>query len=60
MPHEQAWWTVKRQAFCADSAEPPGLWFGTTGGEVWGSTDGGDSWRCVARHLPEIFACEAD
>lgn len=59
MPREQAWWTVKRQAFCADTAEPPGLWFGTTGGELWGSLDGGESWRAVAQHLPEILAVEA-
>ena len=27
-------------------------------GEVWGSRDEGRSWRCLARHLPEIYALE--
>jgi photosystem II stability/assembly factor-like uncharacterized protein len=59
LPRKQAWWTVKRQAFCADAGEPPGLWFGTTSGEVWGSEDAGNSWRRICEHLPEIFAVEA-
>ncbi len=57
MPH-QAWWTVKRQAFCADAGEPLSLFFGTTSGEVWSSADAGDTWHCIARHLPEIQAVE--
>ena len=56
LPAEQAWWTVKRQAMCADAGEPLGLYLGTTSGEVWGSADEGDSWTCLARHLPEIYA----
>ncbi|MGE5467094.1 MAG: WD40/YVTN/BNR-like repeat-containing protein [Ignavibacteria bacterium] len=59
LPRKNAWWTIKRQAFCADPGEPPGLWFGTTSGEVWGSEDGGDSWHPVCQHLPEIYAVEA-
>jgi hypothetical protein len=56
MPLEQAWWTVKRQAFCADADDPAGLYFGTTSGELWASGDEGASWRCIAAHLPEIYA----
>jgi photosystem II stability/assembly factor-like uncharacterized protein len=59
MPAGQAWWTVKRQAFCADASEPPGLYFGTTGGQLWGSSDAGASWRRLAEHLPEIYSVEA-
>ena len=33
-----------------------GLYFGTTQGEVWASIDEGESWRCIARHLPEIYS----
>lgn len=57
-PAEQAWWTVKRQAMCADAADPVGLYFGTTGGELWMSGDEGARWSCLARHLPEIYAVE--
>ncbi len=59
MPPEQAWWTVKRQAMCADAADPVGLYFGTTGGELWASRDEGAQWKCIARGLPEIYAVEA-
>jgi photosystem II stability/assembly factor-like uncharacterized protein len=58
-PREQAWWTVKRQAMVADRGEPVGLYLGTTGGEMWASRDEGGRWRCIARHLPEIYAVEA-
>jgi molybdopterin converting factor small subunit len=37
LPREQAWYTVKRQAFCGDDCEPVGLYFGTTCGELWTS-----------------------
>ncbi|MGH8672111.1 MAG: glycosyl hydrolase [Burkholderiales bacterium] len=59
MPEKQAWWTVKRQSMCADAHDPVGLYFGTTGGELWMSRDEGRKWACVARHLPEIYAVEA-
>jgi len=59
LPAEQAWWTVKRQAMSADARDPVGLYFGTTQGEIWASRDEGASWRCIARHLPEIYAVEA-
>ena len=32
------------------------MYFGTTAGEVWASTNSGDSWRCIVRHLPEMLA----
>ncbi len=59
LPEGHAWWTVKRQAMTADSRDPVGLYFGTTSGELWASRDEGESWACIARHLPEIYAVEA-
>jgi hypothetical protein len=56
LPRNQAWFTVLRQAMCADGHARTGLYFGTTGGDVWASTNSGDSWRCLARHLPEIYS----
>ncbi|MET0272015.1 MAG: glycosyl hydrolase [Phenylobacterium sp.] len=58
-PAEQGWFTVKRQAFVADRAEPLGLYLGTTGGELWMSGDEGESWRQIAAHLPEIYSVAA-
>jgi hypothetical protein len=31
---------------------------GTSQGEIWGSLNEGRSWRCLARHLPEIYSLE--
>jgi hypothetical protein len=59
LPAEQAWWTVKRQAMSADAHDPVGLYFGTTGGELWMSRNEGERWQCIARNLPHIYAVEA-
>jgi hypothetical protein len=56
LPRAQAWLTVMRQAMCADDQKRVGLYFGTTNGEVWASANAGESWNCIARHLPEIFS----
>jgi len=56
LPASQAWLTVLRQAMCADSQARTGVYFGTTSGEVWASIDEGESWKCVAQRLPEIYA----
>lgn len=59
LPSEQAWWTVKRQAMCADDHDPVGVYLGTTSGELWGTADEGASFACLFRHLPHIFAVTA-
>jgi hypothetical protein len=56
---ERAWFTVKRQAMTTDEGDPVGVYFGTTSGEVWASNDEGESWRCIAEHLPEIYSVES-
>ena len=55
---ERAWFTVKRQAMTTDAADPVGIYFGTTSGEVWASRDEGATWACIASHLPEIYSVE--
>jgi photosystem II stability/assembly factor-like uncharacterized protein len=55
----RGWLTVKRQAMTVDSADPVGVYFATTGGEVWGSIDAGERWQCLAAHLPEIYSLES-
>jgi hypothetical protein len=59
LPPAQGWFTVKRQAMCTDGFESPGLYFGTTSGEVWASFDEGEAWHCLCLHLPEIYAVES-
>jgi hypothetical protein len=59
LPREQAWFTVRRQGMTIDAADPAGIYFATTAGELWGSTDEGASWACLFRNLPQIHAVEA-
>ena len=59
LPRSQGWFTVKRQAMTADAHDPVGVYFGTTGGEVWASRNEGAKWSCIACHLPHIYAVEA-
>ena len=44
LPQENCYVNVLRDAMCVDSLDPCGVYFGTTGGQVYGSADGGDSW----------------
>ena len=55
-PAEQAWWTVKRQAMCADAGDPVGVYLGTTSGEIWASDDEAASFHLLFRHLPHVFS----
>jgi hypothetical protein len=41
-----------------DSLDPCGMYFGTTGGQVYGSADGGDSWAPIVRDLPPVLSVE--
>lgn len=56
LPSRDAYFTVKRQAMTSDLREPVGIYFGTSGGEVWGSSNEGESWKCLVRYLPEIYS----
>lgn len=56
LPSEQAWWTVKRQCLASDMGDPVGLYFGTTSGEVWASTDEGERFSLIVKDLPHIYA----
>ena len=41
-----------------DRHDPAGVYFGTSSGELYGSADEGESWTCLARHLPAILSVE--
>jgi len=42
-----------------DSLDQCGIYFGTTGGQVYGSANGGDSWTAIVRDLPAVLSVEA-
>ena len=48
-----------RDAMTADTAEVMGLYLGARDGSVWVSTDDGDSWSEIARHLPDVLSVRA-
>ena len=50
---------VVRDAMAVDSLDPSGVYFGTTGGQVYASADGGDSWAPIVRDLPSVVSVEA-
>jgi len=55
LPENNGFFTVLRDAFSADTLEPAGLYFGTRGGQLYGSNDEGKSWRAIAEFLPPIL-----
>ncbi|HEX5078572.1 MAG TPA: hypothetical protein VFV80_05425 [Geminicoccaceae bacterium] len=58
LPQENVFFGVLRQAMACDRLEPAGVYFGTNSGTLYASADEGDSWRCIAQHLPLITSVE--
>src|SRR4051794_5662406 len=58
LPQRDCYVNVLRDAMCVDSLDPCGIYFGTTGGQVYGSADGGDSWNPIVRDLPAVLSVE--
>jgi hypothetical protein len=50
---------VMRDAMCMDNHSEAGLYFGTRNGSVWASFDSGESWREIARNLPDVMVVRA-
>ena len=55
---DNAYFTVLRQAMATDQADRAGLYFGTNSGSVFASTDAGETWTEIARHLPNVLGVE--
>lgn len=59
LPQEHVYCTVLRDGLDSDHLDPLGLYFGTSGGQLFISTDRGDSWLEFARYLPPILSVKA-
>lgn len=59
LPQENCYVNVLRDAMAVDTADPCGIYFGTTGGQVYVSADEGDSWHAIVRDLPAVLSVEA-
>jgi photosystem II stability/assembly factor-like uncharacterized protein len=58
LPQRDAYLGVLREGMAIDSADEPGLYFGTSTGQVFASPDAGDSWTEIASYLPAISSVE--
>jgi hypothetical protein len=58
LPQSDCYVNVLRDAMAVDSLDKCGVYFGTTGGQVYGSADSGDSWTPIVRDLPAVFSVE--
>jgi photosystem II stability/assembly factor-like uncharacterized protein len=58
LPQSDCYVNVLRDAMAVDSLDSCGVYFGTTGGQVYASADGGDSWAPIVRDLPAVVSVE--
>jgi photosystem II stability/assembly factor-like uncharacterized protein len=58
LPQKNCYVNILRDAMAVDTLEPCGIYFGTTGGQVYASADAGDSWAPIARDLPAVLSVE--
>lgn len=58
LPQEDCYVNILRDAMAVDSLESCGVYFGTTGGQVYASSDSGDSWTTLVRDLPAVMSVE--
>jgi photosystem II stability/assembly factor-like uncharacterized protein len=58
LPQKDCYVNVLRDAMAVDSLDKCGVYFGTTGGQVYMSPDGGDTWDAIVRDLPAVLSVE--
>jgi photosystem II stability/assembly factor-like uncharacterized protein len=58
LPQSDCYVNVLRDAMAVDSLDSCGVYFGTTGGQVYASADSGDSWNPIVRDLPAVLSVE--
>ncbi len=55
LPQKNCYVNVLRDAMAIDTLDKCGVYFGTTGGQIYCSADSGDSWGAIARDLPAVL-----
>jgi photosystem II stability/assembly factor-like uncharacterized protein len=58
LPQRNCYVNVLRDAMAVDSLDSCGIYFGTTGGQVYASPDAGDNWTAIVRDLPPVLSVE--
>jgi photosystem II stability/assembly factor-like uncharacterized protein len=59
LPQRDCYVNVLRDAMAVDALDSCGVYFGTTGGQVYASSDAGDNWSAIVRDLPPVVSVEA-
>ncbi len=59
LPQSNCYVNVLRDAMAVDTMDPCGVYFGTSGGQVYASNDNGDTWTAIVRDLPGVLSVEA-
>jgi photosystem II stability/assembly factor-like uncharacterized protein len=58
LPEKDCYVNVLRDAMAVDSLDSCGVYFGTTGGQVYASANSGDTWQAIVRDLPAVLSVE--
>lgn len=58
LPQENCYVNILRDAMASDTLPSAGIYFGTTGGQVYCSPDSGDTWQAIVRDLPAVLSVE--
>ena len=58
LPQSDCYVNVLREAMAVDALDSCGIYFGTTGGQVYASADAGDTWAPIVRDLPPVLSVE--
>jgi photosystem II stability/assembly factor-like uncharacterized protein len=58
LPQQDCYVNVLRDAMSVDTHDPCGVYFGTTGGQVYASADAGDNWTSIVHDLPAVLSVE--
>jgi hypothetical protein len=56
LPQRNCYVDVLREAMATDSLDPCGIYFGTTGGQLYASPNAGDNWKAIVRDLPPVLS----
>ena len=58
LPQQDCYVNVLRDAMAVDQLDECGIYFGTTGGQVYASNDAGDRWTAIVHDLPSVLSVE--
>ena len=58
LPQEDCYVNILRDAMAVDALDDCGVYFGTTGGQIYCCPNAGDNWNTITEHLPPVLSVE--